>query len=101
MTQLPDFDTLKQLAENDPAQLAHLQETLTEELISNSKHQEQLRQLHHHLKQRVARCNNPYHRCITTMAMMHSKLNTMAHVMNNPDEFRAHKADILPLKHRG
>ena len=98
MAELPDFDTLKWLAENDPATLAQLQETLTEEIINSSQHNSaQLRSLHHHYKEQMKRCTNPYHRCVMSMALMRGKLFTMAAAINSPEEFKANRASVTPI----
>ncbi|MGI2261289.1 DUF3135 domain-containing protein [Shewanella sp. GXUN23E] len=98
MAELPDFDTLKWLAEHDPVKLAQLQESLTEEIINNSQHNRaQLRSLHHHYKEQMKRCTNPYHRCVVSMALMRGKLFTMAAAINSPDEFTANLASVTPI----
>ncbi len=51
MTELPDFDTLMWLAQNQPEELDKLQERLSDELINGSdSNQDQLRTIKHHLQ---------------------------------------------------
>ncbi|MGL4473801.1 MAG: DUF3135 domain-containing protein [Shewanella sp.] len=102
MTNLPDFDTLKRMAENEPDELAKLQETLMDEIIESSgRNREQLLSLKHHYQHKMSLCNNPYQRCVVAMTLMRNKLVTLSNVLNQPAEFKAHKAKILefPTQH--
>ncbi|GGY90183.1 MULTISPECIES: DUF3135 domain-containing protein [Shewanella] len=101
MTELPDFDTLMWLAQHQPEKLDRLQQTLSNELIAESdSNQEQLRTINTHLRQRLARCNNPYHRCIITIRMMRNKFSALATVLENPESYRSQKAEIIPLRRK-
>ncbi|MBV7317221.1 DUF3135 domain-containing protein [Shewanella sp. NIFS-20-20] len=96
MTDLPDFDTLKRMAENEPDKLAKLQETLMDELIESSgKNKEQLLSLKHHYQHKMSLCNNPYQRCVVAMTMMRNKLVTLSNVLNQPADFKATTATVI------
>lgn len=101
MTELPDFDTLMWLAQNQPEELDKLQERLSNELINGSdSNQDQLRTIKHHLQQRLARCNNPYHRCLVSIRIMRHKFAALASVLEAPDQYRDHKAQVIPLRRK-
>lgn len=100
MTELPDFDTLKQLAKDDPKALDALQTKLSEEVINQSNNPQRLRSLYFNIQQKMALCNNPYQRCITINNMMRSKLAILAELIENPEAFSEidNKAKILAYK---
>lgn len=101
MAELPDFDTMMWMAEYAPDDLTALQQSMSEELICNAgKNACQLRAVNDHLTQRLARCTNPYQRCITTVTLMHNKFDSLAQVLHDPEQFRHHMADVLPFKRK-
>ncbi len=98
MTKLPDFDTLKWLAEHKPDQLALLQTQLSDEAIASSRrNQAQLRSLVHNYHQQLDRCNSPYNRCQMAMYLMSEKLTTLSNVINEPSFIKEQKAEIIPF----
>jgi len=99
MTQLPNFDRLKWLAENKPDELKELQKTLCKEAIEHcpEANKKQLISMLHHLEQQLSRCSNPYHRCYLAMSIMNEKFLALNAILNNPIEFRQHRAEILDL----
>ena len=97
MTHLPDFDTLKWMAEHNPEGLAKLQDIVNSEAIAVSQCQEQLLCIKHNLDQQLALCTNPYHRCVVAISVMRGKLDTLANVVNHPADFRLTSADIIPF----
>ncbi|QSX39484.1 DUF3135 domain-containing protein [Shewanella cyperi] len=98
MTPLPDFDTLRWLADHEPDRLEQLQHQLNQEAIAASDgNQEQLTCLVFNLEQQLARCDNPYHRCVVAMGMMRSKLYTLSTIINEPEEF-LETAKIIPFR---
>ncbi|WP_394205631.1 DUF3135 domain-containing protein [Shewanella waksmanii] len=99
MTQLPDFDRLLWLAENDPNYLDQLQKRICEETIQSCDegNRAQLLSTQHHLEQQLARCSNPYHRCNTAIAVMHEKFLVLNEAMTDPHAFRQNKATVVPL----
>ncbi|MBT1445720.1 DUF3135 domain-containing protein [Shewanella sp. JM162201] len=98
MTPLPDFDTLRWMADNEPEKLETLRSRLTREAIDNSEgNKAQLESLVFNLEQQLARCSNPYHRCVVAMSMMRSKLSTLQSVINEPDFLERSSAEVIPL----
>ncbi len=99
MTQLPNFDSLKWLAENEPDELKELQKTLCKEAISHcpEANKKQLISLQYHLEQQLSRCSNPYHRCYLAMSIMNEKFLALNTIINNPIEFRQNNAEIINL----
>ncbi|MCH1921407.1 DUF3135 domain-containing protein [Shewanella sp. A3A] len=101
MAELPDFDTLMWMAQHSPAELDQLQQNLSEELISNAgKNAWQLRAVNQHLTHKLARCSNPYQRCITTVTLMRNKFDSLAQVLQDPEHFRNNVAQVLPFKRK-
>ncbi len=100
MTSLPDFDTLRQLAQTDPEALARLRQTLVEETIQSAHpaRQAQLHALQSHVDRTLQRASNPYHGLIQVMALMQDKLYCLAQVMNDPDAYLNQRANILPFR---
>lgn len=99
MTQLPNFDSLKWLAENNPEELAILQKKMSQEAIEHcpESNKEQLISMHFHLEQLMSRCSNPFHRCYLTISIMNDKFITLNDIINNPNEFKKQNAKILSL----
>ncbi|KFZ36457.1 hypothetical protein HR45_15860 [Shewanella mangrovi] len=101
MTDLPDFDTLMWMAKHQPDALNQLQSSMSEELINSaSGNQRQLRAVNEHLIRRLALCTNPYQRCLTTVCMMRAKFGSLAHVLRDPEHFRSHRAEVIPLQRK-
>lgn len=100
MTSLPDFDTLQQLAKDDPQALERLRQTLIDETIATAKpdHQPQLRALQSHVDRTLERASNPYHGLVQVMAMMQDKLYCLALALNQPDAYFDQQATIVPLR---
>ncbi|BAJ01705.1 DUF3135 domain-containing protein [Shewanella violacea] len=99
MTELPDFDKLRWLAENEPDELEELQQTLCKEAIDScpESNKEQLISMQFHLKQQLSLCSNPYHRCYLAIKIMNDKFIALNTIMNSPEEFRQQNAKILIL----
>ena len=99
MTELPNFDKLRWLAENDPDKLEELQKTLCKEAIDccPASSKKQLISMLYHLQQQLSRCSNPYHRCYLASSIMYDKFIALNTIMNNPQKFRQQKAKILLL----
>ncbi|WP_299797012.1 DUF3135 domain-containing protein [uncultured Shewanella sp.] len=99
MTQLPSFDSLKWLAENEPDELEALQKTLCREAIEHcpEANKKQLISMQHHLEQQLSRCSNPYHRCYLAMSIMNEKFLALNTIINNPMEFQENSAEVLSL----
>ena len=98
MTPLPDFDTLKWMAEHSPSELNQLQETLNNEAIALSgENKAQLLCIKYNLEQQLALCTNPYQRCVVAISLMRDKLSTLAYAANDPYDFRNQHAQVIPL----
>lgn len=103
MTELPDFDKLKWLAENKPDELEALRKTLCKEAIDGctGSNKAQLISMLFNLEQQLSRCSNPYHRCYLAIRIMNDKLVALNTILNYPQEFRQQGAKVLrfPSKH--
>ncbi|AQS35621.1 Protein of unknown function (DUF3135) [Shewanella psychrophila] len=99
MTELPNFDQLRWLADNEPDELEELQKTLCKEAIDccPESNKEQLISMQYHLEQQLSRCTNPYHRCYLAISIMNDKFISLNTIMNSPQEFRQQNAKILTL----
>ncbi|ABL99745.1 DUF3135 domain-containing protein [Shewanella amazonensis] len=98
MTPLPDFDTLRWMADNEPQALDELRDKLNREVIDGSEtNKAQLECLIYDLERQLSRCTNPYHRCVIATGMMRNKLHTLHCVINEPDFLERSCAEIIPL----
>lgn len=97
MTELPSFDRLFWLAENDPKKLDTLQKKLNQEVIeeSTASSKPKLISLLDHLEKKLSLCKTPYQRYHVVSNMMYQKLSSLNEVLNRPDEFYQHKAKVL------
>ena len=97
MTELPSFDRLLWLAENDPKKLDALQKKLNQEVIEESEasSKPKLISLLDHLEKKLSLCKTPYQRYHVVSNMMYQKLSSLNEVLNRPDEFYQHKAKVL------
>ncbi|VAW60650.1 hypothetical protein MNBD_GAMMA11-364 [hydrothermal vent metagenome] len=69
---LPDFNYLKKLAEEDPEELDFLCHFYSRQLIDNApeKYQKRLNGILFQIEATKRRCKNPLHRCISISKMM-------------------------------
>lgn len=103
IAELPSFDTLRYLAEHDPARLEHLRRALTERLIARAPERAQLRLrgLQFEIEARVRLAPNPVAACVTLSSMMHNTFHELARALNEwqegdtPPPFK--DAKILPF----
>ncbi len=97
MTELPSFDRLLWLAENDPKKLDALQKKLNQQVIEESaaSSKPKLISLLDHLEKKLSLCKTPYQRYHIVSNMMYQKLSSLNEVLNRPDEFYQHKAKVL------
>ncbi|WOT03904.1 DUF3135 domain-containing protein [Shewanella youngdeokensis] len=97
MTKLPDFDTLRQLAENEPEKLNALQEQLNKEVIKNSSepNRANLISLYDHLQKKLSLCKTPYQRQHVVSSMMYEKLSTLNELLNHPNDYYQQKAKVI------
>jgi len=104
IAELPSFDTLRYLAENDPERLERLRRALTERLISRApeRSQPRLRGLQFEIESRVALAPNPIAACVALSSMMHTTFGHLAKALNDwqdceePEPLR--DAKILPFR---
>lgn len=77
--ELPGFDTLRYLAENDPERLELLRRTLTEQLIARSPEdsRRRLRGLQFQINARIRLAPNPIAACVAVSSMMHEALDEL------------------------
>jgi hypothetical protein len=101
--ELPGFDTLRYLAEHDPARLEHLRSALTEMLIARSPEpsRHRLRGLQFQINARIKLAPNPIAACVAVSAMMHDTLDQLQRTLcEGPDDAPAPVANarILPFR---
>lgn len=100
--ELPEFDTLRYLAEHDPERLEHLRNALTEMLIARSpaESQQRLRGLQFQINARIRLAPNPIAACIAVSSMMHDTLEQLQRTLcEGADEeiIEQQSARILPF----
>lgn len=97
MTELPSFDRLLWLAENDPKELDALQKKLNQQAIDESAatSKPKLISLLDHLEKKLSFCKTPYQRYHVVSNMMYQKLSSLNDILNRPEEFYQHKASVL------
>ena len=104
IAELPSFDTLRYLAEHDPARLERLRRVLTERLISRApdRAKPRLRGLQFEIEARVSIAPNPIAACVTLSSMMHTTFGHLARALNDwqdgePESPPPRIAKILPF----
>lgn len=106
IAELPSFDTLRYLAEHDPARLELLRRALTERLIARApaRAQLRLRGLQFEIEARVRLAPNPVAACVTLSSMMHTTFHELARALNEWQEGdtppAVENAKILPFPNR-
>jgi hypothetical protein len=103
--ELPGFDTLRYLAEHDPARLELLRNALTEMLIlrSPAESRQRLRGLQFQINARVKLARNPIAACLAVSSMMHETLSQLQRTLcDGPDETVAplESARVIPFRAR-
>ncbi|GAB2196021.1 DUF3135 domain-containing protein [Sessilibacter sp. MAH4] len=81
---LPDFDTLMELAKNDPTAFEALREQYINAVIENSpvNMQRRLRGLQFQIDAKRKTSSTPMKACITLSAMMHDSFDRLRRVLN-------------------
>lgn len=99
MQTLPDFDTLKLMAENAPDELEALRLAMSEEIINQASDamQPRLRAQMNHINQVIDYGKNPNHTNILLMAELQQQLKRFALALNAPEALTEHQADIHPF----
>ncbi|MDB6061119.1 MAG: hypothetical protein JWM78_1222 [Verrucomicrobiaceae bacterium] len=103
--ELPGFDTLRYLAENDPERLERLRCTLTEMLIARSPEEsrQRLRGLQFQINARIRLAPNPVAACIAVSSMMHDTLEQLQRTLSDgpDDDLQTQRdAEIIPFPAR-
>jgi len=81
---MPSFDELRKMAENNPEQLEQLRQQMVEEAINNApeSYQRRLRGLQFQVDMERRRAKNPMDSCIRISKMMHDHLYQMRETIN-------------------
>ena len=102
--QLPKFEELRDLADQDPTQLDQLKNQLVDELIQQASPntQRRLQGLQFQIEMERRRSTSPMAACIKISSMMHdslSELSSMLRAQSSASYVRpqTHKANIIPL----
>lgn len=103
--ELPAFDTLRYLAEHDPARLELLRRTLTEQIIARSPEasRRRLRGLQFQINARISVAPNPVAACVALSAMMHEALEHLQSAFFDMPESASTQtgnARIIPFRGR-
>ncbi len=82
--QLPDFDTMLELAENNPHELEDIRKAAIEALISSApvEMQRRLRGLQFQIDAHCSIANNPMASCIKISEMMHQSFHKLRWALN-------------------
>jgi len=83
--ELPEFDTLKEMAENNPEQLEQLRIELCDRLIQEApeKYRRKLRGLQFRIDMERRRAKNPMAACIAISGMMHDSFDRLRQSLND------------------
>ena len=83
--ELPDFDTLKELAEQDPKALEDLRQQFVDELIASASPdiQRRLRGIQFQIDAQRRIHKNPMAACIKLSAMMHESFSELRYLLND------------------
>lgn len=81
---LPNFDKLKELAENDPTELERLRIELCEQLIHEApeEYRRRLRGLQFRIDMERRKAKSPMAACITISGMMHDSFDKLRMALN-------------------
>ncbi len=95
MGQLPEFDTLKQLAESDPKAFNALRQAYCQALICSvpCRHKHRMQAIQHRIDTVITRAKTPMAGLITVSCMMHDSLARLASQLSR---FQDHPLCDLP-----
>jgi len=76
---LPDFDTLMEMAKNAPDQLESLRSEMIQEVIDDAEpeHQQRLKGLQFTIDMEIERAPNSYVSCMKLSALMHNSMSRL------------------------
>ena len=107
MSDLPDFDTLMKLHQQDPEALERLRQKLTDELFEHASDdtRRRLAGLQFRINMELRRAGNPTARCVKLSGMMQEAFDELNFCLNNPPAAiqarqKPFEADIVPLTPR-
>lgn len=95
---LPDFDTLLSLHEDDPEELEKIREDLTDAIFENAQEstRRKLEGLQFRISMELRRARTPQARCIKISSMMHDSFAQLHHALHSPGAvIPRHNATIL------
>lgn len=98
--QLPDFDTLRTMANQDPEGLERLRTRLVDELIGNAapEHRSRLQGLQFQVDMERRRAANPMAACIKISSMMRDSLLRLQQAINEPGQTRTAPTNARVLR---
>jgi hypothetical protein len=102
-TRLPDFDTLKRLASEDPESLEYIRQHCIKSLIESApeKYRPRLLGLQFEIDSRLKLSKNPIDACISLSKMMHDSFFRLNEALNNlstlQNKQHIKSADIIPF----
>ena len=87
--ELPDFDTLMDMAENRPEELEKLRREFTENLLKSApeRSRRRLRGLQFKVDMELRRAKNPTDRCIRVSQLMHESFSRLNIALNGAKNF--------------
>lgn len=97
---LPDFDTLLCLHEEDPEELEKIREDLTDAILENAQesNRRKLEGLQFRINMELRRARTPQARCVKLSNMMHDSFAQLHQALHNPGAvIPRHNATILPF----
>ena len=99
MDDLPDFDTLKQLANDDPEALEALRLRMSEAIIANASDamKPRLQAQLSHINHVIARGRNPNHTNMLLMSELQQQLKRFALAVTTPEALTAEQATVHPF----
>jgi len=107
MSDLPDFDTLMRLHQQDPEALDRLRRQLTDEILDQASDdtRRRLTGLQFRINMELRKAGNPTARCMKLSGMMQESFQELNFFLNHPPAAiearqKPFKADIVPLKAR-
>lgn len=101
---LPCFDTLVEIAKEDPEQLERLRDALTQQLIDNAPthRHHRLNGLQFKIDLERERAGSALSACITLSEMTHESLQRLKEILTNPEEYlrnqTSHSAEVIPFE---
>ncbi len=110
MGQLPEFDTLKQLAESDPKAFDELRQAYCQEFIGSvpCRHKQRMQAIQHRVDTVITRSKTPMAGLIKVSCMMHDSLSRLASQLNSFQDYTLYgsrpaikkSADVIYLAER-